>query len=125
MKVKVDVTTLIERVQARKDELRRQYREAQEKYPELEAAYRDELVHRLGKMMDRVSEGGRLPETSWTSRWNGPDIEAACIPTRLRKPVKPRPPHIGPLESRLRELRLTSSTELVVDPSAAEWKGIL
>lgn len=125
MKVRVQTVKLIERVAAAKQRLVDQHQAAEAAYPRLEAKYRRAVLDAIDRERARIAAGGKLPgeTTSYTGR--GRYSRYVLVPCRTAAPAKPGRPDVNKHNQRLRELRLTSSEELMVDPRSSDWTGIL
>lgn len=125
MKVKAKVLVLIEQVAESKARVEREHAEKVAAFPALEAAYRERLAEQLAREAHRIAGGGKLPDVS--NGWSGNRYrESVSIETALKKPRKPPArPDTAKHRMRLKELRLEARDEILIDPRAADWLGLL
>lgn len=124
MKIKVEVRKLIRSVEESKKRANERYREELAAYPALEEAYRQRVAAALQKTLDRVERGGKLPGPYGHYSRNRYE-EGVVVIVGSMPPKKPAKPTHKKENQRLRELRLTSSPEITIDPWSSDWNGLL
>lgn len=124
MKVKVARRELIQMVQAAKRRLREEHAERAAAYPAELEAYRERVVASLERELAKLRNGGRLPE-AYCRYTRSHEVEGVIVDVGVRAPVKPTKPKTDLHDLRLRELRLETREELLVDVRDREWRGVL
>lgn len=124
MKVKVSTSVLIEKVAVAKKTTLHEHKEAVDAFPALADEYRAQLVKALDKALRDAKAGKPFPPAE-SHYWRGNYIDGVIIDLGVKQPTKPAKPDTSRYDKRMKELRLTSATELSVDSHDNEWRGIL